>query len=67
LVDLQPLTAGPGEEAIQASVTDLDAMYHYRHGLDAICVRILSCFPRPTNVRMLSTWLSLPEAQVPQA
>ena len=150
LVDLQPLTAGPGEEAIQASVTDLDAMtaacqgadavihlagipgeaswpriletninggygafeaarragtprvifassnhavgfspreafpvpdyafpapdtfygiskvategmaamYHYRYGLDAICVRILSCFPRPTNVRMLSTWLS---------
>src|ERR1700733_14131704 len=23
------------------------AMYHYRYGLDAICVRILSCFPRP--------------------
>ena len=150
LVDLQPLTAGPGEEAVQASVTDLDAMtaacqgadavihlagipseapwpriletninggyaafeaarragtprvifassnhavgfsprsefpvpdyafpvpdtyygiskaateamaamYHYRYGLDAICVRILSCFPRPENVRMLSTWLS---------
>jgi uronate dehydrogenase len=150
LLDLVPLTAGPGEEAIQASVTDLDAMtaacqgadavihlagipgeaswpriletninggygafeaarragtprvifassnhavgfspraafpvpdyafpapdtfygiskvategmaamYHYRYGLDAICVRILSCFPRPTNVRMLSTWLS---------
>jgi hypothetical protein len=34
------------------------AMYHYRYGLDAICVRILSCFPRPANVRMLSTWLS---------
>jgi nucleoside-diphosphate-sugar epimerase len=86
LVDLQPLTAGPGEEAIQASVTDyafpapdtfygiskvategIAAMYHYRYGLDAICVRILSCFPRPTNVRMLSTWLSLPDAQVPQA
>jgi uronate dehydrogenase len=33
-------------------------MYHYRHGVDAICVRILSCFPRPQNVRMLSTWLS---------
>ena len=150
LLDLAPLTAGPGEEAIQASVTDLDAMtaacqgadavihlggisgeaswpriletninggytafeaarragtprvifassnhavgfspragfpvpdyafpapdtnygvskaateaiaamYHYRYGLDAICVRILSCFPRPSTVRMLSTWLS---------
>src|SRR3974390_3370645 len=145
LLDLVPLTAGPGEEAIQASVTDLDAMtaacrgadavihlagipgeaswpriletningsygafeaarragtargvfapptpavgftprsdfpvpdyafpapdtyygiskaateamaamYHYRYGLDAICLRILSCFPRPTNVPRL--------------
>jgi uronate dehydrogenase len=42
----------------KAAVEALAAMYHYRHGLDAICVRILSCFPRPTNVRMLSTWLS---------
>ena len=154
LLDLAPLTAGPGEEAVQASVTDLDAltaacrgaealihlagipgeaswpriletninggygafeaarragtprvifassnhavgftprsafpvpdyafpapdtyygvskaateamaaMYHYRYGLDAICVRILSCFPRPVNVRMLSTWLSPDDA-----
>lgn len=38
------------------------AMYHYRYGLDAICVRILSCFPRPANVRMLSTWLSPDDA-----
>ncbi|MDQ2816338.1 MAG: NAD(P)-dependent oxidoreductase [Actinomycetota bacterium] len=36
----------------------LAAMYHYRYGLDAICVRILSCFPRPANPRMLSSWLS---------
>jgi uronate dehydrogenase len=42
----------------KAAVEDLAAMYHYRHGLDAICVRILTCVPRPTNVRMLSTWLS---------
>src|ERR1700729_463716 len=154
LVDLQPLTAGPGEEAIQASVTDIDAMtaacrgadavihlagipgeaswprilelningsyvtfeaarragtprvifassnhavgftprsafpvpdyafpapdtyygvskvttealaamYHYRYGLDAICVRILTCTPRPKNVRALSTWLSPDDA-----
>ena len=26
VLDIAPLTAGPGEEAIQASVTDLDAM-----------------------------------------
>ncbi|MGH3191258.1 MAG: NAD-dependent epimerase/dehydratase family protein [Streptosporangiaceae bacterium] len=42
----------------KAAVEALAAMYHYRHGMDAICVRILSCFPRPQNVRMLSTWLS---------
>jgi NAD(P)-dependent dehydrogenase (short-subunit alcohol dehydrogenase family) len=42
----------------KAAIEALAAMYHYRYGLDAICVRILSCFPRPVNVRMLSTWLS---------
>jgi len=40
----------------------LAAMYHHRYGLDAICVRILSCFPRPANPRMLSTWLSPDDA-----
>jgi NAD(P)-dependent dehydrogenase (short-subunit alcohol dehydrogenase family) len=154
LLDVAPLTAGPGEEAIQASVTDLDAMtaacqgadavihlggisgesswsriletninggytafeaarragtprvifassnhavgfsprsafpvpdyafpapdtyygvskaateaiaalYHHRYGMDAVCVRILSCFPRPSTVRMLSSWLSPDDA-----
>src|SRR6201982_2468862 len=42
----------------KAATEAMAAMYHYRYGLDAICVRILSCFPRPANVRMLSTWLS---------
>ena len=46
----------------KASVEALAAMYHHRYGLDAICVRILSCFPRPANVRMLSTWLSPDDA-----
>jgi uronate dehydrogenase len=46
----------------KAATEALAAMYHYRYGLDAICVRILSCFPRPTNVRMLSTWLSPDDA-----
>src|SRR5712691_8576455 len=154
LLDVAPLTAGPGEEAIQASVTDLDAMvaacqgadavlhlagipgeaswarildlnihgsytaieaarragtprmvfassnhavgftprsafpvpdyafpapdtyygvskasgealaalYHHRYGLDAICVRILTCDDRPPTVRSLSTWLSPDDA-----
>jgi uronate dehydrogenase len=46
----------------KAAVEALAAMYHHRHGLDAICVRILSCFPEPKNTRMLSTWLSPDDA-----
>ena len=30
--------------------------------MDTICLRILSCFERPRNVRMLSTWLSPDDA-----
>jgi uronate dehydrogenase len=40
----------------------LAALYHYRHGLDAICVRILTCTERPRTVRALSTWLSPDDA-----
>src|SRR5580693_6849561 len=40
----------------------LASMYHDRYGLDAICLRILSCFERPQTLRMLSTWLSPDDA-----
>jgi uronate dehydrogenase len=40
----------------------LAALYHYRHGMDAICVRILTCAGRPPDVRALSTWLSPDDA-----
>lgn len=40
----------------------LAALYARRYGLDAICVRILSCFERPRDARMLSTWLSPDDA-----
>ncbi|HEX4658930.1 MAG TPA: NAD(P)-dependent oxidoreductase [Streptosporangiaceae bacterium] len=40
----------------------LAALYHHRHGLDAICIRILTCAERPTTVRSLSTWLSPDDA-----
>ena len=40
----------------------LAAQYYHRYGLDAICLRILSCFERPLTVRMLSTWLSPDDA-----
>jgi uronate dehydrogenase len=34
------------------------SLYHYRYGLDAICIRILTCTERPRERRALSTWLS---------
>jgi nucleoside-diphosphate-sugar epimerase len=40
----------------------LAALYAGRYGLEAVCVRILSCFDRPQNARMLSTWLSPDDA-----
>lgn len=40
----------------------LAGLYHHRYGLDAICIRILTCFPKPPNRRALSTWLSPDDA-----
>ena len=36
VLDIAPLTAGPGEEAIAASVTDMDAMTAACQGADAV-------------------------------
>ncbi|GGP40514.1 NAD-dependent epimerase/dehydratase family protein [Saccharothrix coeruleofusca] len=36
----------------------LGSMYSSRYGLDVIAVRIGSCFEKPRDTRMLSTWLS---------
>ena len=36
----------------------LASMYHDKFGVETALVRIGSCFPKPTNHRMLSTWLS---------
>ena len=33
----------------------LAALYHYRYGMDTICIRILSCFEKPRSARSLST------------
>jgi uronate dehydrogenase len=33
-------------------------MYWDKHGVENVNVRIGSCFPKPVNARMLSTWLS---------
>lgn len=37
---------------------DLAALYADLHGIDTVSVRIGSCFPEPTSVRMLSVWMS---------
>ncbi len=36
----------------------LGSLYHDRHGITVLCVRIGSCFDRPRDHRMLSMWLS---------
>ncbi|MEV1205370.1 NAD-dependent epimerase/dehydratase family protein [Microbispora rosea] len=36
----------------------LGSLYHDRYGMHVTCLRIGSCFERPRDVRMLSTWLS---------
>ena len=33
-------------------------LYWMKHGVESVLVRIGSCFPEPTDERMLSTWLS---------
>jgi nucleoside-diphosphate-sugar epimerase len=40
----------------------LAALYAQRYDLEAISVRILSCFDRPRDPRMLATWLSPDDA-----
>ncbi|WP_448316173.1 NAD-dependent epimerase/dehydratase family protein [Streptomyces sp. CO7] len=41
---------------------DLAQLYWDRHGLETVSVRIGSCFPEPTTVRMLSIWMSPADA-----
>lgn len=37
---------------------NLARMYFDKHGIEAACLRIGSCFEKPTDERMLATWLS---------
>ena len=48
--------------ASKAAGEAVAALYARRYGLDAVCVRILSCFERPTGPRMLGSWLSPDDA-----
>lgn len=40
---------------------DIGVFYAYKFGIRSLVLRIGSCFPKPTNARMLSTWLSYPD------
>lgn len=46
----------------KAALEALGSLYHDRWGMDVVCLRIASRFPRPTEPRMLSTWLSPADA-----
>ncbi|MEU6822990.1 NAD(P)-dependent oxidoreductase [Streptomyces atriruber] len=37
---------------------DLAQLYWDKHGIETVSVRIGSCFPEPSSVRMLSVWMS---------
>jgi uronate dehydrogenase len=46
----------------KATLEALGSLYHDRYGMDVVCLRIASRFARPQGERMLSTWLSPPDA-----
>lgn len=47
----------------KAALEALGSLYHHRHGMDVICLRIASRTERPLGERMLSTWLSPADAE----
>lgn len=42
---------------------ELAKLYAFKYGISALCMRIGSCFPKPTTQRMLSSWLSLADLE----
>jgi uronate dehydrogenase len=42
----------------KAAMEALGSLYADRYGMDVVCLRIGSAFPKPTTVRQLATWLS---------
>jgi uronate dehydrogenase len=46
----------------KAAGESVASLYHSRYGMDAICIRILTCAERPPTIRALSTWLSPDDA-----
>lgn len=52
-----PRPDGPAG-VIGAFNESLAALYAYKHGIRALCVRMGACRPEPVDERMLSTWIS---------
>ena len=48
----------PRRGSIRLLGEDLAQLYADLHGIDTVSIRIGSCFPEPTTVRMLSVWMS---------
>lgn len=57
-----PASAGPRPDSFygvsKVAMEALGSFYADEYGLETVSIRIGSCFPRPTNTRSLSTWLS---------
>ena len=46
----------------KAAIESLGRLYHDRHGLNVVCLRIGDCTPEPSDARDLSVWLSPDDA-----
>jgi len=67
-VGMEPTAAGIDTDAAHRPDTfyglakcfaeDMGRMYWEKRGLEAVCLRIMSCTKEPQNVRALGTWLS---------
>lgn len=60
--NLIPADTAPRPDSLygvsKVAIEGLGRLYHDRYGMDVICLRIGSCFERPTDLRALATWLS---------
>lgn len=58
-IDHRAMAAPDGRYGLsKAFGEDLAALYAYKHGISALCIRIGSSFAEPADARQLSTWMS---------
>lgn len=59
MIDHRTMAAPDGRYGLsKAFGEDLAALYAYKHGISAFCIRIGSSFTEPADARQLSTWMS---------